>query len=116
MADQRRQHLGSPYYTKLIFVICAVTVVTRAVTAAATVVVEERMDVMGSYSLSNREQCQRLCWYRTLCSHYSYNTEVASAGVNCLLHAQPLQGQFQTLLLLLLLLPPPLLPLHFVLR
>ncbi|XP_025104487.1 uncharacterized protein LOC112570318 [Pomacea canaliculata] len=48
----------------------------------------QREDVMGTYFLLNRYQCERLCWYRKLCKTYSYiyNRTLATGG-NCVLHA-----------------------------
>ncbi|PVD25660.1 hypothetical protein C0Q70_13319 [Pomacea canaliculata] len=48
----------------------------------------QREDVMGTYFLMNRYQCERLCWYRKLCKTYSYiyNRTLATDG-NCVLHA-----------------------------
>ena len=92
MTDPRLQCPLSTRYSKLTFLIFAVTMVTGV--GAGTVAVEERTDVMGHYKVSNREQCRRLCWYRKLCARYSYKQAVTSSGVNCLLHALPLQGQF----------------------
>ncbi|XP_025104486.1 uncharacterized protein LOC112570317 [Pomacea canaliculata] len=48
----------------------------------------QREDVMGTYFLLNRYQCERLCWYRKLCKTYSYiyNRTLATDG-NCVLHA-----------------------------
>ena len=80
--------------------IVAVSAVTQAAAALATVsldpeVIHDRTDVMGYHTVDNREQCRRLCWYRRLCTHHSYNQDGTSADANCLLHAHPLQVQGQ---------------------
>ena len=78
--------------------------------AASTVAMDDRTDIMGQYTLLNSVQCQRLCWYRKLCTAYSYN-DILTTGANCVLHADSLEGDLVVhrlpacfLLLLLLLL------------
>ncbi|KAK7116501.1 hypothetical protein V1264_002168 [Littorina saxatilis] len=73
----------------------AVLTCTMLATAAQPT---ERQDVMGSYTLSNEKQCQRLCWYRPLCTSYSYftgMTEVAgrnNSQSNCVLHTTSVEA------------------------
>ncbi|XP_076465391.1 uncharacterized protein LOC143297103 [Babylonia areolata] len=45
-----------------------------------------RNDVIGREKMNNREQCRRLCWYRRLCTSYSY-CSTCRGGINCLLHS-----------------------------
>ncbi|XP_070185944.1 uncharacterized protein [Littorina saxatilis] len=58
----------------------------------------QRQDVMGSYTLSNEKQCQRLCWYRPLCTSYSYFTGVTETSggsdsqSNCVLHTTSVEA------------------------
>ncbi|KAK7448540.1 hypothetical protein BaRGS_00040088, partial [Batillaria attramentaria] len=51
-----------------------------------TTLPSDREDVMGEYTVTNKEQCRRLCWYRRLCGSFSYNTNTGNAS-NCILHA-----------------------------
>ncbi|KAK7101868.1 hypothetical protein V1264_020183 [Littorina saxatilis] len=48
---------------------------------------EERLDTIGVYSMSNKKQCQRVCWYRQLCTSFSYLDNTGNGGVNCVLHS-----------------------------
>ena len=96
----------SARWPMVIVLLCAVTSGTGAATSVQRVVVEalalpdtvaisDRNDIMGQRTVTNRDQCERLCWYRKLCSHHSYNPDVTSADANCLLHTDPLQGQLK---------------------
>ena len=57
------------------------------------IAMDDRTDTMGQYALDNRVQCQRLCWYRRLCTAFSFNDRLSAGAANCVLHADPLQGQ-----------------------
>ena len=59
---------------------------------ASAVAMGDRTDIMGQYTLLNGVQCQRLCWYRKLCTAYSYNHKLTS-GSNCVLHTDRLEGE-----------------------
>ncbi|KAK7116847.1 uncharacterized protein [Littorina saxatilis] len=47
---------------------------------------ERRLDTIGAYTLVNSRQCQRLCWYRLLCTSFSFHDN-AGQGSNCVLHS-----------------------------
>ncbi|KAK7116848.1 uncharacterized protein [Littorina saxatilis] len=48
---------------------------------------ERRLDAIGAYTLVNSRQCQRLCWYRLLCTSFSFHDN-AGQGSNCVLHSR----------------------------
>ncbi|KAL8613366.1 hypothetical protein ACOMHN_057086 [Nucella lapillus] len=58
-----------------------------------------RLDNMGQYRLDTDDQCGHLCWYRRLCSSYSYISKQHSplappssvASPNCILHTDSVQ-------------------------
>ena len=82
--------LKASHRFSLIFMLCGF--VSLAVTS--TVYPCDREDVIGQYRLANEQQCHRLCWYRQLCSSYSYhpNPTAASTTYNCVLHTN--SGKF----------------------
>nr|KAG5712323.1 hypothetical protein BaRGS_023902 [Batillaria attramentaria] len=45
----------------------------------------QRGDTLGSYKMSNKERCRRLCGYYRRCSHFSYSYK-RSLEHNCVLH------------------------------
>ena len=82
--------LKASHRFSLLSILCGF--VSLAVTS--TVYPCDREDVIGQYRLANEQQCHRLCWYRQLCSSYSYhpNTAAASTTHNCVLHTN--SGKF----------------------
>ena len=60
-------------------------------TAATHDLVTARQDVIGSYRLSNRMQCRKMCWYRFLCTSFSYLGDT-DPELNCVLHSSHVEG------------------------
>ena len=60
-------------------------------TAATYDLVTARPDVIGSYRLSNRMQCRKMCWYRLLCTSFSYLGDT-DPELNCVLHSSHVEG------------------------
>ena len=71
--------------------LCICLLLQSAWLPAAVVVPEERLDAIGSYRLSNRMQCRRMCWYRLLCTSFSYYGD-SDEDFNCVLHSSHVEG------------------------
>ncbi|KAK7105581.1 uncharacterized protein [Littorina saxatilis] len=73
--------------SRLLTVLACVLFQTFLVEAQTTEVLPEST-ILGRYILSNSQQCRRLCWYRKLCTAYSYREQDTSLPV-CVLFAEP---------------------------
>ncbi|KAK7116304.1 uncharacterized protein [Littorina saxatilis] len=86
-----------PYLSKLVLQFCmsyVMTVVAENPSSYANVT--ERIDVIGSFSLQNEEQCRRLCWYQDSCTSYSFCSPCDRRDDNCVLHSSHVEGGTNT--------------------
>ncbi|KAL8621249.1 hypothetical protein ACOMHN_018549 [Nucella lapillus] len=53
-------------------------------------------DAIGAYRVDNLHQCERLCWYRSPCTSYSFRPANSSLDEeeNCVLHSASVEGVY----------------------